>query len=219
MKNILIPKDIQNYVRKKVISCVLFFVGLEALAAALNIFIFDSLSSVSERWLHILVIITLQIVPFVISKFPFKIIDRSWSGEVISVNIETNTGAYTAGGTKVYPYTKHEILLEVKQQNGKIVKIKAKEVGERSHVGFPVPNEGDIKNYINYYSAGDKVYHFYGVPNCYIIKKLSDKNDCVICGTQNTGERDNCLNCGYSLIKRRLDNSVFNTCRIANIDS
>ena len=201
MKNILIPKDIHNYVRKKVISCVLLFVSLEFLAAALNVFMFDSLSSVSEGWIHISVIITLQIVPFVISKFPFKIIDKSWNGEVVSVDIRTKTGAYTAGGTKVYPYTKHEVILEVKRPNGKTVKIKAKEIGERSHVGFSVPNEGDIKNYINYYSVGDKVYHFYGVPNYYVVKKLSDKNDCVICGTQNTGERDTCLNCGYSLIK------------------
>ena len=201
MKNISIPKDIQNYVKKKVMSKVLFFVGLEVLAVALNVFIFDSLSSRLEGWIHILVIIALQIVPFVISKFPFKMIDKSWNGEVISVNIETKTGAHTIGGTKVAPYTKHEIMLEVKQQNGKAVKIKAKEVGERRHVGFPVPNEGDIRKYINYYSVGDKVYHFYGVPNYYIVKKESNKNDCVICGTQNTSERDRCLNCGYSLIK------------------
>ena len=201
MKNISIPKDIQNYVKKKVISNVLFFVGLEVLAVALNVFMFDSLSSRLEGWLHILVIIALQIVPFVISKFPFKTIDKSWNGEVISVDIETKTGSHIIGGTKVAPYTKHEIMLEVKQQNGKTVKIKAKEVGERRHAGFPVPNEGDIRNYINFYSVGDKVYHFYRVPNYYIVKKQSYKNDCVICGTQNTSERDNCLNCGYSLIK------------------
>ena len=205
MKNISIPKDIQNYVKKKVMSKVLFFVGLEVLAVALNVFIFDSLSSRLEGWIHILVIIALQIVPFVISKFPFNIIDQPWCGEIVDVNIKTKTDAFFAGG-KTHSYTNHQIMLDVKKENGKLVTIKAKEVGEPNPettwlLGYTVPNQGNIKAFLNYYSVGDKIYHFYGVPNYYIVKKESNKNNCVICGTQNTIESDRCLNCGYSLIK------------------
>ena len=205
MKNISIPKDIQNYVKKKVMSKVLFFVGLEVLAVALNVFIFDSLSSRLEGWIHILVIIALQIVPFVISNFPFNIIDQPWCGEIVDVNIKTKTDAFFAGG-KTHSYTNHQIMLDVKKENGKLVTIKAKEVGEPNPettwlLGYTVPNQGNIKAFLNYYSVGDKIYHFYGVPNYYIVKKESNKNNCVICGTQNTIESDRCLNCGYSLIK------------------
>ena len=205
MKNISLPKDIQRYVRKKIISNVLYFVFLEALAAALNCFTFNSLSSKLEAGLHALMMIALQIVPFVISRFPFNVIDKTWCGEVVAVNIETKNDAFFAGG-KTHSYTNHQIMLDVKKENAKIVTITAKEVGEpnpetRGLLGYTVPNQGDIKAFINDYSEGDTVYHFYGIPHYYIAKKQSDKNDCVICGTQNSSERDTCLNCGYSLIK------------------
>ena len=205
MKNILIPNDIRNYVKKKVISRTLFFVGLEVLAVLINIFLFDSLRSGLDSWNHILLIISLQIAPFVVSKFPLNIIDKSWCGEVIAVDINTKNDAFFAGG-KTHSYTNHQIVLNVKKENGKVVTIKVKEVGEPNPettwlLGYVVPNQGDIKNFVDYYSVGDEVYHFYMLPNYYIAKKISDKNICVICGAQNTSERDKCLNCGYSLIK------------------
>ena len=205
MKNISIPKDIRNYVRKKVIFNVLFFVCLEALAVVINVSLFEELRVRLNVGIHILLIIALQIIPFFISKFPFSVIDKSWRGEVVAVNINTKTDAFFAGG-KSYSYTNHQIMLDVKKENNKVVKIKAKEVGEPNPettwlLGYTVPNQGHITAFINYYSVGDTVYHFYGIPHYYIAKKQSDKNDCVICGTQNSSERDTCLNCGYSLIK------------------
>lgn len=205
MKDISIPSDIKNYVKKKVISCVLFFIFLELVAVGLNVSMFDSLSSILDTWVHILFIVVLQIVPFVISKFPLNIIDKSWRGEVISVDIKTKTDAFFAGG-KTHSFTNHQIILKVKKENDQIVTITAKQVGEPNPettwmLGYTVPNQGDIKAFINYYSEGDKVYHFYKVPFYYIDKLQSIYNDCIICGTQNTSERDDCVNCGFSLIK------------------
>ena len=176
MKNILIPNDIRSYVRKKVILRTLFFVGLEALAALINIFLFDPLSSVLDGWKHILLIISIQSVPFVVSKFPLNIIGKSWCGEVIAVDIKTRNDAFFAGG-KTQSYTNHQIMLSIKKENGKVITVKAKEVGEPNPetiglLGYVVPNQGNIKDFLDYYSVGDKVYHFYMLPNDYIAKKI-----------------------------------------------
>lgn len=200
MNNISLPEDIKKQVKKKVISHVLHFLLLELAAGAVNLMMFDTLSSRLVGWIHILIIIALQVAPFILTKFPLKLIDSSWRGEVIAVDIESKTDAYIAGGTKVYPYTKHVILLTVKQSDGKITRIKAKEVGQRISASFAVPNEGDIKQYVNYYSAGDKVYHFYGVENYYIVRGQSETKDCIMCGAQNPRERTTCFDCGYSLL-------------------
>lgn len=189
--------------REKVISCILYFAALEVLAVVLNVFCL--MPYVTDRRAYILLITAFHAAPFLVAKFPFKIIDKNWCGEVISVDIKTKNDAFFAGG-KTHSYTNHQIMLNVKKENGKVITIKAKEVGEPNPetiglLGYTVPNQGDIKSFINYCSAGDTVYHFRLLPNYCIVKKNSDKNDCVICGAQNTSERNKCLNCGHSLIK------------------
>ena len=106
-----------------------------------------------------------------------------------------------AGGGKAFPYDKNVIYLKVKKDNGKETRITAREFGIRSHAGFPVPNEGDITQHLNEYSVGDIVHHFYGLKHNYIVKKNSEMIECVVCGSQNQKDRNDCLSCGHSLIK------------------
>lgn len=200
MKDIFLPQDIKKYVRKKVLSKVLYFILLELVAFFVNFVTFKTFNSIVDGWIHVLIIIAIQLIPFAISKFPFNLIDKSWSGEVVSVDIETKPDAFMEGGRPIY-YTKHEIILGVKREDGNVIKIVAKEVGEKRHVGFSPPNAGNIKLYIDYYSVGDKVYHFYGIKNYYIVRNNALLNDCIICGAQNPTDRDNCFNCGHTLLK------------------
>ena len=200
MQNISLPQDIKKYVRKKVISDVMYFVLLELIAVGVNIVTFDTFKRLLGGWIHVLIIIVIQLIPVAISRFPFKLIDKSWSGEVLSVDIETKPDAFMEGGRPI-SYTKHEIILGVRRKDGTVVKIVAKEVGERRHIGFAPPNEGNIKLYIDYYSVGDKVYHFYGIKNYYIVRNHAELNDCIICGAQNPLNRDDCFNCGHTLLR------------------
>lgn len=197
--------DVVKYVKKKVIRCIVLFVLLSCITVAISILTWDYFSAKTPLAFHICVICLINIVPFAVAKFPKVLIDKTWSGEVVGVNIKTKSDAFSAGG-KTYSYTNHQIVLDVKKENGKTVKINIKDVGEPNTVitkalGYAVPNQGDIKKFENYYSVGDKVYHFYGLKHYYVDKKNIEFYDCVICGCENPKDREMCINCGHSIIK------------------
>ena len=200
-----LPEDVVRYVKKRVIRCIVLFVLLACIAVAISALMWNYFAEKTPLLFHITLIVLINMVPFFVSKFPKNLIDKSWSGEIIAVNIETKSDAFSAGG-KTHSYTKHQIMLDVKKENGKTVKIKIKEVGEPNTVitktlGYAVPNQGDIKRFVNYYSVGDKVYHFYGLKHYYVEKRNVEFSDCVICGCENQKDREMCVNCGHSLIK------------------
>ena len=198
-------EDIVKYVKKKIIRCIALFIILECATILITVLTWNYFAEKTPLLFHITLIVLINMVPFFISKFPKNLIDKSWSGEIIAVNIETKSDAFSAGG-KTHSYTKHQIMLDVKKENGKIEKIKIKEVGEHNTVitkqlGYAVPNQGDIKAFTNYYSEGDKIYHFYGLKYYYVDKKNVDRSDCVVCGCENKKDRETCISCGYSIIK------------------
>ena len=199
-KNIL-PKDIVKAVKEKIARCITVFAVLEIVAIVISVLSCEYITANTNVAFYIFVVIFLCVIPFLISGFPFKLIDKSWMGTVTDVVVKTETGTYTATGVKAFPYDKNVIYLKVKKDNGKEELILAREFGIRSHPGFSVPNEGDIVKHLNDYSVGDQVYHFYGLKHNCIVKKNSELIECVVCGSQNQKERNNCLSCGHSLIK------------------
>ena len=199
-KNIL-PKDIVKAVKEKIARCITVFAVLEIVAIVISVLSCEYITANTNVAFYIFVVIFLCVIPFLISGFPFKLIDKSWMGTVTDVVVKTETGTYTAAGVKAFPYDKNVIYLKVKKDNGKEELILAREFGIRSHPGFSVPNEGDIVKHLNDYSVGDQVYHFYGLKHNCIVKKNSELIECVVCGSQNQKERNNCLSCGHSLIK------------------
>lgn len=174
---------------------------MEIVAIVISVLFCEYITANTNVVFYIFVVIFLCVIPFLISGFPFKLIDKSWMGTVTDVVVKTETGTYTAAGVKAFPYDKNVIYLKVKKDNGKEELILAREFGIRSHPGFSVPNEGDIVKHLNDYSVGDQVYHFYGLKHNCIVKKNSELIECIVCGSQNQKERNNCLNCGHSLIK------------------
>lgn len=199
-----LPLDLDKYVKKKIIRCIALFVLLACITVAISVLTWNYFAAKTPLAFHICVICLINIIPFWVAKFPIALIDKTWSGEVVAVNIETKSDAFSAGG-KTYSYTNHQIMLEVKKENGKIVKIMIKEVGEPNVFitkasGYTVPNQGDIKRFVNYYSVGDKVYHFYGFKYYYVEKKNVEFFDCVVCGSENKKDRETCINCGHSII-------------------
>ena len=206
-KNICLPEDIRKWIRKKVIFCVTKFLIFEmiAMTVCINLFLWEDFQSNTTVAFKCFLVIISVILPCYISGFPIKLIDKTWSGVVTNVDIREETGVYRAGGGgRVFPYTKHVIYLTVEKADGKNIEIPVREFGRRSHKGFSVANEGDIRNHLNEYSIGDTVIHLYALKEYYVIRSRSNMIDCVICGTKNEKGRDECLECGHSLLKIEL---------------
>ena len=197
-----LPKDVVNYVRKKVIRCVATFVALETAALLTLALSWDYFAAKTNPIFHTLLVMVLCIIPFVVAKFPWSLIDKSWNGVVTEVYVKDEMGTYTAyNGGQPRPYPKYVIYLKVKTDSGEEKRIAIREFGLRVQVGFPVPNEGDVTKHVDEYSVGDRVYHFYGLKHYYIVKQNYDMLECVVCGTQNHSERDCCIECGHSIVK------------------
>ena len=152
-----LPKDIVKYVNKEIARCISIFAILEIVAIVISILTYEYFTKSINLIFYIIVVIFLCAVPFFVSRFPFKLIDSSWHGVVTEVTVKTETGTYTAAGTKAFPYDKNVIYLKVKRDDGKELRIPAREFGIRSHPGFSVPNEGDVTKHLNDYSVGDHV--------------------------------------------------------------
>lgn len=198
-----LPADLVKYVKKKVILCIALFVLLMCITVAISILTWDYFAARTPLAFHIGVIFWINVIPFFIAKFPWTLIDKTWCGEVVEVSVEEERGAYNPGGVKdkVSSYVKHVIYLNVKLESGKYKRIAVQEFGKRRHVGFEVPNEGDVTKHVDDYSVGDKVYHFYGLKHYYVEKKNLALTECVVCGVKNKKDGDTCVNCGHSLIK------------------
>lgn len=207
MKNIQLPKDIVKYVKKKIIGYVALFVLLECAAIVINVLTWEYFAARTPLPFHIGVIVWICIVPFIVLKFPFKLIDRSWRGEIVEISVEEERDAYYPGGVKdkVFPYVKHVIYLNIKLENGRYKRIAVQEFGRRQHIGCEVPNEGDVRKHLDDYSVGDSVYHFYGLKYNYVVKKHSEQLVCVVCGSKNKKDSDECFECGHSIVKN-IDN-------------
>lgn len=205
-----LPADIVKYIKKKIIRCVVVFLLLQCVTIAISALTWNYFASRVPLAFHIGIIILINAVPFFVAKFPKNLIDSAWSGEIVAVNIKTKSKPFSAGG-KVFPYTSHQIILDVKRDNGKVISIMVREIGEPNNVitqllGYTVPNQGDIKAFIEYYSIGDKIYHFYGLKHYYLEKEKKDFCICVICGAENKNSREKCVDCGHTLIKNIGDN-------------
>ena len=195
-----LPVDLVKYVRKKVIRCIGLFVLLECVTVLICIWTWDYFAARTPMAFHIGVIFWINVIPFFVTKFPWALIDKSWCGEVVDVSIEEKVGAYTIANF-MGAYSKNIIYLNVKLDNGKNKCISIREYARGRHIGFEVPNEGDVTKHLDDYSVGDRVYHFYGLKYYYVEKKNSALSECVVCGTKNKKDNDKCINCGHSIIK------------------
>ena len=199
MKKISLPVDIENHVRAKVTKRIASCFALLLLFSLILYFGGERLFGYSRESKIICYTIVI-LLPFFITGVPIKLIDRSWSGKVVSVKIKTAVAYHTESGSRGVPYTKNTIILLVDTDHG-TKRITVNEFGSKLHNGASVPSEGKIEHHTDDYSVGDSVFHFYGLDHPFVIRQNSDTVDCVVCGTQNKGENKTCYDCGHTLIK------------------
>ena len=142
-------------------------------------------------------------VPFILFKIPHLFFDSTWTGVVTAVDIKTSIGTYSIGG-RHFPYTKNDIVLTVRKENGKTVKCIAKSLGVKEQKWIDPHTVGKIENHVNEFSVGDKVYHFYGFKyNFYVHEPQNEHKHCIVCGASNNLNREYCLNCHHELLETK----------------
>ena len=142
-------------------------------------------------------------VPFILFKIPHLFFDSTWTGVVTAVDIKTSIGTYSIGG-RHFPYTKNDIVLTVRKENGKTVKCIAKSLGVKEQKWIDPHTVGKIENHVDEFSVGDKVYHFYGFKyNFYVHEPQNEHKHCIVCGASNNLNRECCLNCHHELLEMK----------------
>ena len=200
MGKLTLPADIENYVHKSIAKRIVKCVLLLILFGAILYFWGERMFSYNTEF-KLTCYIVVMILPLVISGVPIKLIDSTWRGEIIKVHIKEQVAFNTVGSVKGVPYTKHSIYLLVKTDKGRVKKILANEYGSKLNNGAEVPSQGKIEHRTEDYSVGDKVYHFYGLKHCFVVREDSEYIDCVVCGTRNKRENKECFDCGHELLK------------------
>ncbi len=165
----IIPNDYKTYVRKYILRNTLPFAFLEAIAIAATVII-DPLWFPEEfPGYYIMTCIVLLLLPFIITRFPLTLIDRTYYGKVMSVEVGAKDDcAYLS------------VIMD-----GKRIEVKTK-------------SDKEIKDG-NQYKKGDLVFHLYGTHHTVILPEKTDEMcHCPVCGRNNRVTDDICNACGYS---------------------
>lgn len=202
------PVDIRKHIYRKIVLRILSFVALETLAVVFILFQRERIFEIAGGADLIISIAVLTILPFLITGVPFKLIDRTWRGTVVDVKVKTTidfAGRFSASKNMGSMYHKNTIHLKVKRDDGKIVDVKALELGIQNGVTslfFDGVVFGRLDDHLDNFKIGDVVYHFYGLKRPYILHNTKKKfTYCVICGYRNFTSDSECSGCGHSLIK------------------
>ncbi len=201
-----VPDDVKRYLQKKITAriakCVVFELAVMLLLVFMGERLFSGLGAIGQ----ILAYIVLMAVPFFATGVPFKLIDRSWQGEVIDVGIKTTT-AFTKD-TRPKQYTENSVWLTIKKSDGEIIYEKFATFSLKGNRYNPIfassaaVNSVKPEHFLGKYNIGARVFHFYGFEHCLIVdEKNDDITTCIVCGQENDRNNKKCWVCGHSLIK------------------
>jgi hypothetical protein len=205
-----LPADIRRYVRGKVLRCVLPFAFLELAFALALIFFGHKLFSTDVIGFRILCYFLVLMAPFPVTRFPFAILDRSWYGEIVDVEVKSRYSAH--GSARLTLRSEQVILLKIRTPEGEILRKEATVCDQRtSRPGLD--DVGLIKSkaesHTSEYRIGDTVYHFYGLSELFVIGQRRSVNvNCVVCGSENPRTSTHCHHCGHTLLHTILNNDT-----------
>ena len=207
----MLPKDIQKYIKKKIlfkwvcrISAFLILATIDAFLLWASLSLIGNMHIIFKMFFYVAFII----LPFWLSGVPHKLIDKSWKGKILDVSVATATEATNEFGYRPRLYRKNKIVLKIEREDGKILvkKTAGYPVAEETHgMGYfqHSKTSGDANSKAENYNIGEDVYHFYGLENLVVLSKSSDSIYCVVCSAANPKTRDDCFCCGHSLIKNK----------------
>jgi hypothetical protein len=191
----LLPEDIRKTVTLSVAKRVIPCAVLEFIMLWYVIFFGEMSFRMVGIEVRILIYIVLILLPFIITGVPLKLIDRSWKGEIIGINVKMGLVRSVNGkGVRDGSY----LSLQIKRDDGKIVDHTVSVFS----LGYTMQSSRAKSEFAeDDYAVGDKVYHYYGIKRLLIIHK-DNSRECVICGSNNPDKNDRCFYCGHSIIKK-----------------
>ena len=191
----VLPEDIRKIVTRSVAKRVIPCVISELIVLWYVIFFGEMSFKMVGIEVRILIYIVLILLPFIITGVPLKLIDRSWKGEIVAINVDMGLDRSVYGrGVREVSY----LVLKIKRDDGKIIE---HTMSVFSHSNAMKSNRARSEFAEDDYAVGDKVYHYYGIDRLLIIHK-DNSRECVICGSNNPEKNDRCFYCGHSIIKK-----------------
>lgn len=191
----ILPDDIQRKVVNSIIKKVFPCIVLEIIIVLYIVFWGEKSFKMVDLGVRVLIYVVLIIVPFVVTGVPLKLIDRSWKGEIVAINVNMGLVRSVNGrGVRDGSY----LILKIKRDDGKIIE---HTLNVFTYANAMKSNRARSEFAEDDYAVGDKVYHYYGIKRLLIIHKDKSR-ECVICGANNPEHNDRCFNCGHSIIKK-----------------
>ena len=187
-----LPRDLRGHVRKavfkKVAPCVLLLIVFGAVLYLFGERIFELVPPAVRIGAYVLA----MLLPFVITRVPFCLFDRTFVGKVKHVHVQNEYVAVKglAGSNLHISRTLATfVYLSLDLPDGKEKRIKTVQSG-----------------FIEEFKPGDTVFHLYGTHHTIVLPEMAgDHVECPVCGDDNRVELTACHSCGHTLIKSMHD--------------
>ena len=183
-----LPRDLRGHVRKavmrKLTPCVLLFIAFGAVLYLFGERIFELVPPAVRIGAYVLA----MLLPFVITRVPFCLFDRTFVGKVKHVHVQNEYVAVKglAGSNLHISRTLATfVYLSLDLPDGKEKRIKTVQSG-----------------FIEEFKPGDTVFHLYGTNHTIVLPEMAgDHVECPVCGDDNRAALTECHSCGHTLIK------------------
>ena len=186
------PRDLRGHVRvaviKKITPCVLLLIAFGGAMYFYGERIFALVPPAVRVGAYVLA----MLLPFVITRVPFCLFDRTFVGKVKHVHVQNEYVAVKglAGSNLHISRTLATfVYLSLDLPDGKEKRIKTVQSG-----------------FIEEFKPGDTVFHLYGTNHTIVLPEMAgDHVECPVCGDDNRAELTACHSCGHTLIKSMHD--------------
>jgi hypothetical protein len=183
-----LPRDLRGHVRraviKKITPCVLLLIAFGAVMYLFGERIFELVPPAVRIGAYVLA----MLLPFVITRVPFCLFDRTFVGKVKHVHVQNEYVAVKglAGSNLHISRTLATfVYLSLDLPDGKEKRIKTVQSG-----------------FIEEFKPGDTVFHLYGTNHTIVLPEMAgDHVECPVCGDDNRATLTECHSCGHTLIK------------------
>jgi ribosomal protein S27E len=187
-----LPRDLRGHVRraviKKITPCVLLLIAFGAVLYLFGERIFELVPPAVRIGAYVLA----MLLPFVITRVPFCLFDRTFVGKVKQVHVQNEYVAVKglAGSNLHISRTLATfVYLSLDLPDGKEKRIKTVQSG-----------------FIEEFKPGDTVFHLYGTNHTIVLPEMAgDHVECPVCGDDNRATLTECHSCGHTLIKSMHD--------------
>lgn len=204
-----LPDDLRQVVKKRIIKKLSLFFALLIFLGGVLLLFGDRLFNTDVVAFKVSCYVCVMLLPFVITGVPFCLIDSSWYGEIVRVDIEEAVEATRESKPRLYGalYT----VITVKKSNGRLITKEIKQSNFSMYKGLWGASTGiavsarERKNehFCDDYRVGDTVFHLYGSYGVVVLPRSSSEQvRCAVCGDQCLVADEHCGKCGSTLVKK-----------------